>query len=295
MSGVDLHIHSTASDGRFSPEEIVRKAVEQGLTIIAIADHDSVDGIASALVAAQSFPWLKVIPCVEISTDVPEGEAHVLGYFIDYTDHELQTALERLRGSRQQRAQRMIAKLGDLGIHIDWQRVQEIAGGRLSKNAASSIGRPHIAQAMLEKGYIASFKEAFTKYIGRGGPAYAEREKMTPIEAVELILRAKGLPVLAHPLTINDLEKMIVELKVAGLIGIEAYYNGYTAGEVNSLVSLAGRYGLIATGGSDYHGLDTSSETMIGSGDVPLGVAERLMALAEQRVPKLNNRKIKGS
>jgi predicted metal-dependent phosphoesterase TrpH len=168
----------------------------------------------------------------------------------------------------------MVAKLGSLGIHIEWQRVQEIAG-------SGSIGRPHIAQAMLEKGYITSLKEAFTKYIGRGGSAYVEREKMTPVEAVELILQANGLPVLAHPLTINDPETLIVELKAAGLVGIEAYYNGYTADEISSIVNLADKYGLIASGGSDYHGLDVSDETMIGGVDVPIKSAEQLIALAE--------------
>ena len=275
MSKVDLHIHSTVSDGQLSPADIVHKAAELGLTIIAIADHDSVDGIAPALVAAQAFPWLKVISGVEISTDVPNGEVHVLGYFIDYTDHKLEATLGRFRNSREQRAQGMITKLKDFGIHIEWQRVQEIAG-------SGSIGRPHIAQAMLEKGYIASLKEAFTKYIGRGAPAYVERGKMSPVEAVELVLRASGLPVLAHPLTTDDPETMVIELKAAGLAGLEAYYNGYTADEINELLSLANKYNLIATGGSDYHGLDTGTETMIGGADVPMECAKRLIALAEQ-------------
>ena len=276
MSKVDLHIHSTASDGRLSPTNIVHKAVELGLTIIAIADHDSVDGIAPALVAAQAFPWLRVIPCVEISADVPNGEVHVLGYFVDYTDHKLKASLDRLRNSRRQRAQRMIAKLKNFGIHIEWQRVQEIAG-------SGSIGRPHIAQAMLEKGYIASLKEAFAKYIGRGAPAYVEREKMTPVEAVELVLQANGLPVLAHPFTADDPETMVIELKAAGLVGLEVYYDGYPINEINKLLSLANKYNLIATGGSDYHGLDASTETMIGGADIPMKSAKRLIALAEQQ------------
>ena len=279
MSKVDLHIHSTVSDGQLSPAEIVRKSAEGGLTVIALADHDSVDGIAPALVAAESFPRLKVIPCVEISTDASESEVHVLGYFVDCIDHGLQAALGELRNSRQQRAQRMVAKLRDLGVPIEWERVQEIAGG-------SSIGRPHIAQALLERGYIASFKEAFTRYLGRRRPAYVGRKKMTPIEAVELILRANGLPVLAHPLFINDPETMIAELKTVGLVGIEAYYNGYTTDEIDSLISLADKYGLIATGGSDYHGPDITDGTMIGSVDVPVEAAERLIALAEQRALK---------
>ncbi len=280
MSKVDLHIHSTASDGQLSPADVVCKSVDCGLTIIALADHDTVDGVVPALAAAKAFPKLKVIPCIEVSTDIPKGEIHVLGYFIDYTNPKLLTTLERFRNSRRKRAQGMVAKLGGLGIHIEWQRVQEIAG-------SSSIGRPHIAQAMLEKGYIASFKEAFTKYISREGPAYVEREKMTPAEVVELILRANGLPVLAHPLTINNMETMIVELKDAGLVGIEAYYSGYTAAEVNKLVSLTNKYNLITTGGSDYHGLDDSTETMIGGVDVPMESAERLIALAEQRALEL--------
>ncbi len=280
MSKVDLHIHSTASDGRLSPAEIVSKSAELGLTVIAIADHDSLDGIAPALVAARTFPWLKVIPCVELSTDVPNGEVHVLGYFMDYTDQELGASLGRMRNSRRERALGMIAKLENLGMSIDWKRVQEIA-------SSGSIGRPHIAQALLERGYIASFKEAFAKYIGRDGTAYVEREKMTPVEATELVLRANGLPVLAHPFTVNDPETMVVELKAAGLVGIEAYYNGYTADEINRLVSLAERHNLITTGGSDYHGLDVSNETMIGDVDVPMRSAEQLIALAERRALNL--------
>lgn len=257
----------------------MRKSVELGLTVIAVADHDTVDSVVPTLTAAKAFPQLRAIPAVEINTDVPNGEAHVLGYFIDHTNHELRDTLERLRQSRRRRAQGMIAKLRHLGIHIEWQRVQEIAGD-------SSIGRPHLAQAMLEKGYTSSIKEAFTKYISRDGPAYVEREKITQVEAVELILRANGLPVLGHPLTIHDPETMIVELKAAGLVGIEAYYNNYTADEVGRLVSLANKHNLITTGGSDYHGLDDSNETMIGGVDVPIEAAEQLIALAEQRALK---------
>ena len=279
MSGVDLHIHSTVSDGKFSPTEIVRKAAEVGLRVIALADHDNVDGIAPALEAAKDFHLLKVIPCVEMSTDVSGGEVHMLGYFIDYTHQELLSALSWMRESRQKRAQGMIAKLANLGLPVEWERVSEIAG-------SGSVGRPHIAQALLEKGYITSIKEAFTKYIAWGGPAYVKREKITPAEAVELILRANGLPVLAHPLTINDYEKLIARLKEVGLVGLEAYYKDYTTEEINGLVSLADKYGLIVTGGSDYHGLDDSTETMIGGVDVPIKSVEQLTSLAEQQALK---------
>ena len=279
MGKVDLHIHSTASDGRYSPQEIVQKAASLGLTFIALADHDSVDGIAPALAAASIIPQLKVIPGIEVSTDTPGGEVHVLGYFIDYTSKDLHASLKMFRNSRERRAQGMIAKLGDLGIHIEWPRVKEIAGD-------GSIGRPHIAQAMMEKGYIATFQAAFTKYIAHGGPAYVEREKMTPAEAVALIVRADGLPVLAHPFTVEDPEAMVTSLKPAGLVGIEAYYNDYADDEVDILVALATQYELIATGGSDYHGIDDSRETMMGGADVPLESARQLIALAEQRALK---------
>ncbi len=278
-SRIDLHIHTSASDGKFSPEDIVRRSAELGLTVIALCDHDSVDGITAALEAARGFPQIRVIPSVEISTYVPGSEAHLLGYFIDYTDPELKTTLASLRSSRRERAQKMIAKLGNFGVHIEWQRVQEIAG-------SGSIGRPHIAQAMLEKGYVTSFKEAFTKYIGFKGPAYVERQKITPAEAVALITRAGGLPVLAHPLTVNNPETMIAKLKTAGLVGLEVNYNSYTEDERASLAQLAKKYDLIATGGSDYHGLDDSVETMLGGTYVPEESAEQLIALAQSRVLK---------
>ena len=279
VSKVDLHIHSTASDGRLSPAEVVRKSAEAGLTVVALTDHDTVDGIPPALEAARTFPALTVIPGIEINTDVAEGEAHILGYFIDYHHPELLTTLAKLRDSRQERAQRTITKLENLGLPIDWERVKEIAG-------TGSIGRPHIAQAMLEKGYITSLKEAFNRYIGWSGPAYADREKVAPGEATQLILRAHGLPVLAHPFTVTNPETKIAELKTSGLVGIEVYYNSYTAEEIKKLVSLVDKYHLIATGGSDYHGADMSNETIIGGTDVPLESAEQLLALAEQRAPR---------
>jgi len=276
----DLHIHSTASDGRLTPAEVVQEAARRGLKFMALTDHDTVDGIAPAKAAVQSFPGLKLIPGVEISTDIPEGEAHVLGYFIDYTGKELRAKLNQFRNSRLGRAQGMVAKLDKLGVHIDWQRIEQIAGD-------SVMGRPHIAQAMLEKGYINSFKQAFTDYIGRDGPAYVEREKLTPAEAVALIIKARGLAVLAHPFTVGEPEAMIKELKAAGLSGIETYYDNYTAGEVDLLVKLAQKYNLIATGGSDFHGID-SSESVIGGPDLPLASVEKLIAKAKKINPDLN-------
>jgi predicted metal-dependent phosphoesterase TrpH len=277
---VNLHVHSTASDGKFSPSELIAKAASLGLTVISITDHDTIDGITEALEAARAFPGLKFIPGVEISCDLADGEAHMLGYFIDFTSPELKAALDRFRNSREGRAQRMIDKLGGMGIRLDWQRVQEIAGD-------GSIGRPHIAEAMVEKGYINAVKDAFNGYIERSGPAYAEREKMTPAEAVALILNAEGIPVLAHPFTVKDPEAMVKELKPAGLAGIETYYKDYTADEVASLVKMARKYDLITTGGNDFHGLPDSDETLVSGAAVPAEAAEKLIALAREKTLKL--------
>ncbi|HUT96598.1 MAG TPA: PHP domain-containing protein [Dehalococcoidales bacterium] len=280
MGRVDLHVHSTASDGRLTPAEVIREAAERGLAYIALTDHDTVDGIATAKAAAQRLPNLIFIPGIEISTDIPQGEVHILGYFFDYADPQLLAQLEEFKDSRLRRAEQMVAKLAGLGVHIGWQRVLEIAG-------ASTIGRPHIARAMLEKGYVPSFKKAFDKYLGHGKPAYVEREKMLPAEAVAIIVRAGGLPVLAHPLTTEDPEGLLAELKPAGLVGMEAYYGDYSDEEVEGLVALAQKHDLIATGGSDFHGIEPDEETPIGGSDVPLEAAERLIALAKEKDPKL--------
>jgi len=279
VTRVDLHVHSTASDGRLSPADLVRKSAEAGLTVIALADHDTVDGIIPALETARAFPQLKVIPGIEISTYVPRGEVHILGYFIDYNNSEFRTILRKMCNSREVRAQTMIARLKELGVNIEWERVSEIAG-------SGTVGRPHVAQAMLEKGYITSTKDAFTRYIGWGGPAYVERDKVTPAEAVKLILQVNGLPVLAHPLTVSDLEELVAELTAIGLVGLEAYSDSYAADDISRLVQLAGRHGLIITGGSDYHGIDSGTETALGGANVPLEAAEQLLALAEQRATK---------
>jgi predicted metal-dependent phosphoesterase TrpH len=272
----DLHLHSTASDGRLSPEEVVRTAAKLGLVVISITDHDSVDGIALALKVAENHPPLRVIPGVECSTDVPRGEVHVLGYFIDYTNPELVIKLAAFRNSRKVRAQKMIDKLAAMGISIEWNRVEDIAGG-------GSVGRPHVAQAMLEKGYVPSLKEAFNRYIGREAPAYVEREKMTPEEVVQLITRVGGLAVLAHPADIDDLEHLIPRLQRVGLVGMEVYYNNYPLRTTQYLASLAHKHALVATGGSDFHGMDNATETPIGGVAMPREGVERLFALNERR------------
>jgi predicted metal-dependent phosphoesterase TrpH len=276
MPGVDLHVHTNASDGRFSPAAIVARAIEAGVSVLAITDHDTVSGIDAALAAAQPFPAFRLIPGVEINTDVPDGEAHVLGYFIDHSHPGLLALLSELRVSRRDRGQAMIARLAALGMPLSWERVMEIA-------STESVGRPHIAQAMLEKGYVSSIREAFARYIAFGKPAHVARSRVSPAMAVEIVVQAKGLPVLAHPTTIAEPESMISELKEHGLVGMEVYYGCYSPGEVGRLRSIAQRYGLLATGGSDFHGLDESTETPLGQSGVPMKAAKALIALAESR------------
>ena len=271
MNLVDLHVHSTASDGLYKPQVLIERAAVIGLKYFALTDHDTIDGIAAARQAAIGFPDLTFIPGVELSTDTEKGETHVLGYFIDENDAAFLAELEKFRDSRDIRARRMVEKLAELGVLLDWNRVQEIAG------EGTSIGRPHIARAMVEKGYIEKFEDAFQNYIESGGPAYVERTKMTPEEAVALILRSAGVPVLAHPFTTGEPEAMIQRLAKAGLAGMEAYYHENTPEQTEEMLGIAGRYGLLVTGGSDFHGENMSGGDL-GSVEIPVEVAEDLIS-----------------
>lgn len=276
----DLHLHTTASDGRLTPTQLVRLCAQRGLRVIAITDHDTTDGLAEAIAEAGCHPQLTLIPGVEFSTDVPRDEIHVLGYFLSPEDTVLQEVLARFRRGRIERAQAILKRLRSFGMNISWERVLEIAGG------ASSLGRPHIAQAMLEKGYVSSLKEAFDRWIGRTGPAYVEREKFVPADTVHFICQRGGVPVLAHPRDIRDLHRWLRELKEAGLAGMEVYYGDYTPDQVNALLGLAKEHALIPTGGSDYHAFGTPGEVEPGSVGPPWEVVERLLALGKSPVPK---------
>jgi predicted metal-dependent phosphoesterase TrpH len=270
MAGeIDLHLHTTASDGRLAPAELVRLTVEQGLKQISISDHDSTEGLAEALEEAQKYPELRIIPGIELSTDIPGDEIHMLGYFIDYQDNDFQGILKRFRSGRLDRAKEMVEKLATLGIVLDWERVKEIAGD-------GSVGRPHIALAMVEQGYCKEPKDAFPEYLGRNGLAYAERPKMTPTEGVEMLRRVGGVPVLAHPAYMNDLESNIAALKEAGLMGMEVYYAKFDADTVRRLKSLADKFGLIPCGGSDFHGLGNSDEALPGTAGPPISTIAQL-------------------
>lgn len=280
MGTVDLHLHTTVSDGTLTPSALVRRAAARGLKYIAVTDHDTVAGIPEALTAAEEFPGLTCIPGIEISAEIETGEAHVLGYFLDYRDAELNRRLRQLQESRQHRAERMVAKLNRLGLPLEIARVREIAG-------EGSLGRPHLAAAMLELGYITEFAEAFNKYIGRGGPAYVPREKITPREAVEIILNARGLPVLAHPFTVSavapKVAAMVAAMAAGGLAGIEVYYPEHGADRIAKYLALAAEHNLIVTGGTDYHGIATRREPDIGDVEIPGTVIPLLLALAATR------------
>ena len=283
MNAVDLHCHTTASDGALTPTQLVERAARLALRVIAVTDHDSTEGVAEAL-AAGARCGIEVIPGVEINTDAPGTEVHMLGYFVDHTDPVLCRELARLRNGRVGRAKRMAEKLAAMGAPIRFERILELAG-------EGAVGRPHVAQALLEAGYVFSFEQAFEKYIGRNRPAYVERLKFTPAEACALIRRAGGLPVLAHPVFFDrygaiktpfDLDLMLPELIAAGLAGLEVYYPGYDAVTVEYLMAAARRYNLLHTGGADFHGL-RAGESDLGGVYVPMKVVNRLREAWKQK------------
>lgn len=263
---IDLHTHTTASDGLLGPEALVRLAREAGVDVLGVADHDSTAGLDAAMATGARL-GVEVIPAVEINTDVDESEVHVLGYFIEHRQEWLQDFLTRLRDGRENRAAKMVGKLNALGIPIQYERVRRLAEG--------AVGRPHVARALIEAGAVRTTEEAFQKYIGRGGPAYVERMKVTPEEAVQIILRAGGIPVLAHPgWGVRD--EMIPPLVEAGLEGLEVYYPDHTPAMVTHFLDMAARYSLLTTGGTDYHGGDLATGVGIGSQYVPVEVLTRL-------------------
>ncbi len=278
---VDLHMHTTESDGRLTPTELVDLAASRDLRIIALTDHDTTEGLAEAYKAVERYPRLTLIPGIELSTDIPGSEVHILGYFLGYHDPKFQEALREFRVARYNRGQQMVETLRSLGVHITWERVLEIAGG-----GAGSVGRPHVAQAMVEGGYVPTVKEAFDRYIGRNGPAYAERAKLTPEEAVALIRSIGGLAVLAHPRDVlQNLDPILDALCRAGLAGMEAFYHRYD-GEVHDYLRQVCRdRNLVPCGGSDFHGIEGNNEAGLGNIDVPMETAERLFALKGQPLP----------
>lgn len=259
---IDLHVHTTASDGTMSPAEVVRYAKNKGLRTIAITDHDTIVGIAEGLQEGRKL-GLEVIPGVELSVDFAKGTMHLLGYYIDHTCVELLEKLTVVQRARAERNLKIVEKLRGLGIDIDLSEVKEVP-------EHGQIGRPHFAYTMVQKGYAQNIQDAFDRYLRKGGPAYVEKFKFSPEEAMSVIHKAGGVTVLAHPFTLNllqlqDLEPVIVELKKNGLDGIEVYYPEHSEGQMKVYRTLAKKHGLLLTGGSDFHGFNRD-EVDIGEG-----------------------------
>lgn len=246
---IDLHTHSTASDGSMSPAELVRHAKASGLAAIALTDHDTVDGIEEAIEEGENI-GIEVLPGIEIGVDF-RREMHILGYFKDKNYMNIADKISFLKKNREERNNKTIKKLNEMGVYITIDDVQKKAKGNI-------VGRPHIAEAMVEKGYAGSITDAFTRYLAYGKPAYFKKEKLTPCEGIEEITRAGGIPVLAHPILlqfpIQELDSLLYELVSYGLKGIEAYYVENTDSFTDKTIELAKKHNLIITGGTDFHG-----------------------------------------
>jgi len=274
---IDLHTHSTASDGSMTPAELVNHAYKKGLGAVAITDHDTICGAESALEEGKGL-GIEVITGVEISVDFSTSEMHLLGYFFKGNYHSILVTLDELRAKREQRNPKIIKRLNELGFDITLSEVNSLALGR-------NAGRPHIARAMIDKGYVVSMEEAFHKYLAKGRPAYFKKDKLTPAEGISEIIRAGGVPVLAHPIYLfmsNDqLDMLLEQLTAVGLKGIEAYYTDNTAEQTAELLRLAEKHKLYVTGGSDFHG-SFKPEIEIGSGRGSLKVPYSLLSALKQ-------------
>lgn len=279
MGYVDLHLHTTASDGVRSPSEIVRYAKFRGLQAIAITDHDTIEGLEEGLAEGEKIGF-ELIPGIEISAEHSPGSMHLLGYFIDITHPLLNDRLGYLQRSRAERNPKMVEKLNRLGIDITYEEVLEASGG-------GQVGRPHFAQVLMGKKYVKSFKEAFDRYLKKGAPAYVDKLRFAPGEALHFINEAGGVAVLGHPNTLglngySELEGLILQLLKEGLKGIEVYYPEHSPAEIAQYKGLAGKYGLVITGGTDYHGIEKNGlEIGVGRGEMklPYSMVETLKTL----------------
>ena len=269
---VDLHTHTLASDGALTPRQLVDKAVEHRVNVLAITDHDSTEGIAEASAAVARHPGLTLVPGLEINCNVEGAEIHVLGYLVDHEAPWFQEFLTAQRAARTARVHTLAARLAELGMPIDPAEVLALAG-------EAAPGRPHVAQVMVKRGYVRSVREAFDKYLRSDGPANVPRHRLTPVEAIDVIRRARGVAVLAHPGLANR-DAMIPALVDAGLEGIETYYAEHSPEQVRSYLDLCRRFDLVATGGSDFHGPHTGRTNPPGTPAVPISAWEGLQARA---------------
>ncbi|MFA6320863.1 MAG: PHP domain-containing protein [Candidatus Omnitrophota bacterium] len=270
MKYADLHIHTNFSDSTFTPEEVAACANNVGLSAVAICDHDCVDGIELCEKAASSF-GIEVVPGIEFTVEKEDAEIHILGFFIDYKAEWLIKKLKDMQESRINRIHAMVAKLNGAGIDVKAEDVFKLAG-------RGTVGRLHLAQAMIRTGKVKSFKDVFNKYIGFQKPCYVSHVRFSPKETIEAILKAGGVPVLAHPGIMNR-DEYIPELIGYGLKGIEVYHTDHKASVVKRYEELAKEYGLLMTGGSDCHGMG-KGRVLMGTIRVPYELVEKLKAAA---------------
>lgn len=248
---IDLHTHSTASDGALTPAELVAYAQEKKLEAIAITDHDTIDGVAEALAAGARL-GIEVVPGIEISAEYPNSTLHILGYYIDSTDRKFLDSIEILQKARADRNPGIIRKLQNLGIDIELAEVIEESG-------SGQVGRPHFAQVLLKKGYVKTSREAFERYLAKGAAAYSDKFRFQPEEAIALIKHAGGIPVLGHPSTLQcstdrELAAFIERMVGYGLMGLEVYYSDHSGAQIKFYEEIAKKHTLLVTGGSDFHG-----------------------------------------
>jgi 3',5'-nucleoside bisphosphate phosphatase len=276
-SNVDLHVHTTASDGTLTPREVVRHASSVGITHLGIVDHDSTAGLNEAIEEAARLPEITVIPGVELSaTSSAGGDLHLLGYCIDPAGPALQEALDHFRRTRETRIARMVERLRQHDVPITQEQVD-------NKSRGGSVSRAHVGRVLIDLGVVETVDQAFSEWLGRGRPGFVPREPLRASEAIRLVLATGGVPVLAHPLTMGDYRKQLPELIDAGLKGIEVYYGPYSADERNVLREVAARHRLIATGGSDFHGPDDREGRELGSAPVPIQAVDELKRLTSGR------------
>ncbi|HMF85362.1 MAG TPA: PHP domain-containing protein [Nitrospiraceae bacterium] len=272
MSRIDLHLHTTHSDGSLSPAEVLRLAHKANVTALAITDHDIVTGIPEAIATGNEL-GIEIIPGVEISSFVGNSELHILGYCIDWQDPELIRRFAALRKSRHIRNPQIIERLRSLGLDVTYEEVRTLAG-------TDAVGRPHIARLLMEKKYVTSAKDAFDRYLAEGRPAYVARELPHPADAIAWIRAAGGVAVLAHPtwtkVSGEELNTLLTTLKDEGLGGIEVHYSTHTKRQTTEYLDLAKRLNMLVTGGSDFHGI-TKPDIEVGTGRGDLKVPEKLL------------------
>lgn len=272
----DLHVHTTASDGTDSPSGVVSRSAELGLAALAIADHDTLEGVEEAVEAGHRY-GVEILPAIELGTELGGREIHILGYLVDLHDRDFLAQLAFFRRARRDRAVKMVEKLRKLGFPVTYERVLEIAGG-------GSVGRPHVARALMEKGVVESREEAFNLYIGNGKPAYEPRSKLSPGEAVRLIRKAGGVAVFAHP-GMAGCDAIIPSLVEKGLQGLEVYHPGHDALVSRHYLQICREHQLLATGGSDYHGIDHREHSLLGVVTVSYQVVLDMKRLARGAIP----------